>query len=380
MTDASLYPPFCILMSSSEHGPDARTTVLVVEDSAEERARLGEIIESTNRFDVIAEARSGYEAIRATHERSPDIVVLALGSMDVRGLELLAYISAESPRPVVVLTSNAQAATDPTLASVDFGNIEFVLRPGATSTDVLRLRMLHALENAASSRIGGLRINRARRAAERASRAARRAGRTTGDAAGQPARLAVVLAASTGGPRALLEVVPQMPATLGAAVLVVQHMPAVFTSYFAERLARSSALHVKEAKAGELLKSGVVYLAPGGLHMALQRTAAGISITLEDTEPIWGLRPAADVLFSSVARHFGPRTVGVVLTGMGKDGAAGLRAVQEVGGWTAVQDPATAIAASMPRAAQPWADAELPLHKIARAVVDQAAARIQAGS
>lgn len=354
--------------------------MLVVEDSAEERARLGEIIESTNRFDVIAEARSGYEAIRATHERSPDIVVLALGSMDVRGLELLAYISAESPRPVVVLTSNAQAATDPTLASVDFGNIEFVLRPGATSTDVLRLRMLHALENAASSRIGGLRINRARRAAERASRAARRAGRTTGDAAGQPARLAVVLAASTGGPRALLEVVPQMPATLGAAVLVVQHMPAVFTSYFAERLARSSALHVKEAKAGELLKSGVVYLAPGGLHMALQRTAAGISITLEDTEPIWGLRPAADVLFSSVARHFGPRTVGVVLTGMGKDGAAGLRAVQEVGGWTAVQDPATAIAASMPRAAQPWADAELPLHKIARAVVDQAAARIQAGS
>jgi two-component system chemotaxis response regulator CheB len=274
-----------------------------------------------------------------------------------------------------VLSANAQAAADPALASVDFGNIEFVLRPngtGESAADVLRKRLLHALENAASSRIGGLRINRARRAAARASRAARRAARTGADAAGRPADAVVVIAASTGGPRALLQVVPQLPADLNAAVLIVQHMPAVFTPFLAQRLDRSCVLHVKEGSAGELVKRGVVYLAPGGYHMALQRTGTGIAITLEEGEPVWGLRPAADVLFGSVARHFGPRSAGVVLTGMGRDGAAGLRAIYEVGGWTAVQDPSTAIVPSMPRAARPYATAELPLHSIAQALVDHA--------
>jgi len=362
-------------MSSSEP-IEPRTTVLVVEDAEAGRAEIISIIDETDGFDVVAEARSGYEAIRATHERNPDIVVIGLAPMDVRAIEVLAYISAEAPRPVVVLSGHAHAMAEPALASVDFGNLEFVVRPqGAGSHDVLRRRLLAALEAAANARIGGLRINRARRAAERARNAARRAARTGGDLAGQPATCAVAIAASTGGPRALLEIVPQLPAELPAAVVVVQHMPAVFTAYLAERLDRSSALQVKEAGAGELLKAGVVYLAPGGLHMALQRTAGGISITLENGEPVWGLRPAADVLFHAVARHYGPRSVGVVLTGMGKDGAAGLRAIHEVGGWTAVQDPSSAVVSSMPRAARPFATVELPLERIAGAVVEQATTR-----
>jgi two-component system chemotaxis response regulator CheB len=362
-------------MSSSEP-IEPRTTVLVVEDAQGVRAELVRIVASTGGYEVVAEARSGYEAIRATHERSPDVVVIGLGPMDVRGIELLAYISAESPRPVVVLSDQAQTMTDPALATVDFGNLEFVVRPtGPGSEEALRRRLSAALDAAANARIGGLRMNRARRAAARASRAARRAARAGGDVEGSPAQCAITIAASTGGPRALLELVPQLPAELPAAVLIVQHMPAVFTPFLAERLDRSSALQVKEAAAGELVKAGVVYLAPGGRHMALQRTGAGISITLEDTEPVWGLRPAADVLFSSVARHFGPRSVGVVLTGMGKDGAAGLRAIHEVGGWTAVQDQATAVVASMPRAARPFAAVELPLDRMASILGEQAGAR-----
>jgi two-component system chemotaxis response regulator CheB len=365
-------------MSFSDLVPFVTTTVLVVEDDATSRAELAGMVDAMDGFRVIADAASGYAAIRATHERTPDLVVLGMGPMDVRAIELLAFISAESPRPVVVLVGHPQSISDPALATVDIGNIEFVIRPTRDANGaVLQQRLASALDAAANANIGGLRISRARRAAARATRAARRAGRAGGDVAGAPARCVVAIAASTGGPRALIEVLPGLAAELQAAVVIVQHMPAGFTTYLADRLDRTSLLHVKEARAGELVKTGAAYLAPGGLHMALQRTAAGISITLEDGEPVWGLRPAADVLFASVARHYGPDTVGVVLTGMGKDGAAGLRAIRDVGGWTAVQDPSLAVVASMPRAARPFAAVELPLDQLARAISEQVEARVR---
>jgi len=364
-------------MSFSDVHPTGSTTVLVVEDGYGARVELASIIDAADEYRVIAEARSGYEAIRATHEWNPDVVVLGMGLMDVRAIELLAFISAESPRPVVVLTTSPQTVNDPALATVDFGNIEYVVRPSGSDQDeaVLKSRLMAGLDAAVQARIGGLRINRARRAAARATRAARRASRAGGDVAGSPARCVVAIAASTGGPRALISVIPELAAELDAAVLIVQHMPVGFTAYLADRLDRVSHLHVKEGKGGELLKTGAVYMAPGGRHMALQRTAAGISVTLEDGEPVWGLKPAADVLFTSVARHYGDRSLGIVMTGMGKDGTAGLRAIREVGGWTAVQDPSMAVVASMPRTARPFATAELPLESMAVAIQEQVATR-----
>lgn len=333
------------------------------------------MVHSAGPFEVVAEAASGYQAIRAVHDVSPDIVALDLETHSDRGLDVLAYITNEAPRPVIVLSEQALPQPHPVLGSVDFSAIEFVVKPtgkGEVELDVLRRRLAAALDAAANTRIGGLRMDRAKRAAARASRAARRAARTGGDALGPPAQCAVAIAASTGGPRALLEVIPQLPETLQAAVLVVQHMPAGFTRLLAERLDRVSALAVREAVAGEIVKSSVVYVAPGGCHMGLQRTAGGVSVTLEDGEPVWGLRPAADVLFSAVARHFGPRSLGVVLTGMGRDGASGLRAIREVGGWTAVQDAESAVVSSMPRAAAAFATIQLPLEHIARAIAVRA--------
>jgi len=368
-------------MSFSDLVPFGATSVLVVEDNGDVREALASIVADTSGFRVVTQSRSGYDAIRATHHENPDMLVLGMGAMDVRAIELLAFIAAESPRPVVVVAEHPQVVSDPALATVDIGNIEFVTRPtGDTDDTVLRQRLTAALEASASATIGGLRISRARRAAARATRAARRAARTGGDAAGGPARCAVAIAASTGGPRALIEVLPGLSEDLEAAVVVVQHMPVGFTAYLAERLDRTCSIHVREAKDRELLKNGVAYLAPGGRHMALQRTAAGISVALEDGEPVWGLRPAADVLFASVARHFGSDSVGVVLTGMGKDGAAGLRAIRDVGGWTAVQDPSAAVVASMPRTARPFAHAELALVDVARAVGEQVDARTRQAS
>lgn len=370
-------------MSSSEAATQspARSTVLVVDDDARERAQLCDYVNAAGAFDVVAQASSGYEAIRAIHEHNPDIVALDMERHGDRSLDLLGYIMAESPRPVIILSEQALPLPHPVMNSIDFSAIEFVVKPasrGTAESEILQRRLVAALDAAANARIGGLRIDRAKRAAARASRAARRAGRTGADATGPVAPSAVAIAASTGGPRALLEVIPQLPEELPAAVVIVQHMPAGFTRLLAERLDRVSRLSVREATAGEVLKAGVVYLAPGGVHMALQRTAGGVSVTREETEPVWGLRPAADVLFSAVARHYGPKSLGVVLTGMGRDGANGLRAIREVGGWTVVQDADSAVVSSMPRAAAPHAVLQLPLENIARAIAAQATQIVRA--
>ena len=152
-------------------------------------------------------------------------------------------------------------------------------------------------------------------------------------------------------------------------------MPPLFTHSLARRLDELSVLPVQEAKHGDVVRTGHVYLAPGGRHLRLERQDADIVLTLTDGDPVWGVRPAADLLFTSVAQHFGPRSVGVVLTGMGRDGAEGLRVIREVGGRTAVQDEAGAVIASMPRAAAPHADAVVPLEALASFIAEQAAAQ-----
>jgi two-component system chemotaxis response regulator CheB len=190
--------------------------------------------------------------------------------------------------------------------------------------------------------------------------------------AARPARGVVVVASSTGGPNALARVLPALPAELGAAVLVAQHMPPGFTTSLARRLDARCALPVREAVHGEVLEADRVYLAPGGLHLLVDDAEGVPRARLEVGEPVWGVRPAADLLFASAARAFGASTVGVVLTGMGRDGAAGLRAVREARGAALVQDRASCVVFGMPQAALDAAGADrvLPLAEIGAAVVD----------
>lgn len=182
----------------------------------------------------------------------------------------------------------------------------------------------------------------------------------------------VVIAASTGGPAALARVIGALPASLGAAVLVAQHMPPGFTATLARRLHERASLPVAEATDGVPIANDRVYVAPGGAHLLVERTGDDTTVRLDYGPAVWGVRPAADLLFTSAARAFGAAVVGVVLTGMGRDGALGLRAVREAGGFGVVQDRDSSVVYGMPHAARELAgaDRELSLADVAPAIVE----------
>lgn len=343
-------------MSSSE-SVLRKARVLVVDDSELMRNVLTEIITDSMDFRVIGQASTGYEAIRLIHELNPDVVTLDLEMPDLGGLDALGYIMSETPRPVIVVSSHVANMAEPALQALEYGALEVVAKPAGDQrhdVELLADRLMDALRAASSARIANLRMRRP----------LMRSGSPRIQAETSSARCAVAIAASTGGPRALSEIIPRLPVGLPTAILIVQHMPAGFTRPFAERLANLSEIPVCEAQHGQLVQAGAAYVAPAGQHMSLKRGSDAITIVLDDKDPIWGVRPAADVLFRSVAEHFGPASGGVVLTGMGRDGAEGLRAIHEVGGWTAVQDSASCVVYGMPKFASQHADEHVPLDRM----------------
>jgi two-component system, chemotaxis family, protein-glutamate methylesterase/glutaminase len=334
-----------------------RGRVLIVDDSAFMRRLLRGIIEVTDDYRVVGEARTGLEAIRLLYETNPDIITLDIDMPDLNGLETLGYIMSESPRPVVIVSAHTDGLTSDALNVYDLGALEVVSKPAGDAGDqleVLTERLLHALSAATRAQLRHLtpRVRTFSRPLPK-----KRVGTAH-------ASCAVAVAASTGGPRALAEFVPALPADFPCAVIIVQHMPAAFTGAFAERLNAISELEVVEAKHGEMVRAGVVYIAPGGKHLGLRR-GNHIEFTLSDDEPLWGVRPAADPTFRDVASHFGPASAGIVLTGMGRDGADGLRYIKDVGGWTAVEAESSAVIYGMPRSALPFADAQQSLLELA---------------
>ncbi len=341
-----------------------RRTVLVVDDSAFMRRLVTDLVESDRRFRVVAAARDGHEALRMVHELDPDLVTLDIEMPGLDGLQVLGYVMSETPRPVVVLAAaGSEDGAELAIRALELGAVEFVRKPsGPISLDLERVRdrLIAALDAAAVTNLGGApmlaRPVSGERSQERHLPVA--------------ATCAVVIASSTGGPRALAEIVPRLPAPLGAAVLVAQHMPRGFTASLARRLHGLAALPVSEARDDEPVMSDHVYVAPGGAHMVVEGPAGGARIRLLEAPPIWGVRPAADPLFASVAASFGARSVGVVLTGMGRDGADGLQRVRAGGGGAVVQDRATSTVYGMPAAAleSAGADRVAPLGDVAGAI------------
>ncbi len=341
-------------------------TALVVDDSAFMRKLVSELVESTDEFRVVGTARNGLDALKKVQELEPDIVIMDIEMPELDGLGALRRIMQEAPRPVLVLSAAiAGQGDDLVVRALELGAVDFIRKPsGAISLDlgVVRDRLIESLRATALVNLQGVdmpaRSGEVRRIGPRA-RAIRGA-----------ARRVVAIAASTGGPRALATLIPQFRATMDAAILVVQHMPAGFTRSLAERLDQRCALPVREAEDAEPVLAGRVYVAPGGKHMRVRVDASEPRIALDEATPLWGVRPAADLLFRSVAACYGSAAVGVVLTGMGRDGAAGLRALHDAGGVGIAQDRESSVVFGMPQAAIAGggADHVLALHDIAEAL------------
>lgn len=349
-------------------------TVLVVDDSALVREVVRELIDAMPGFRVVGTAANGDEGLRLVHALDPDLVTLDVEMPVLDGLQTLGYIVSESPRPVVMLSgATTRGGVDLTIRSLELGAVDFVRKPDASTREgwtQVAPRLAEALRAAAGANLGVPVLARPRM--------------RTPTPAFTPVAAAqvVVIASSTGGPRALAEIVPALPAGLGAAVLVAQHMPPGFTAGLARRLDQLSALTVREAHDGEPVLAGHVYVAPGGRHLEVGRDGRGVRLRLTDAAPVHGVRPAADLLFRTAAQVFGARCTGVVLTGMGSDGSAGLREIRAAGGMALVQDRESSAIYGMPARALAvaGADAELALRDVASAIVQATAARRPGGS
>jgi two-component system chemotaxis response regulator CheB len=339
-----------------------RRTVLVVDDSALVRRVVSDLIAAADDFEVIGTASDGLDALAKVHALDPDIVTLDIEMPGIDGIAVLGYIMSETPRAVVMLSGvDSRGAVDMTMRALELGAVDFVRKPAGApgdETPVMADRLLEALRAAAVVNLRGVPM---------LGRLALPSGRSGPAARG--AQAAIAIASSTGGPRALLEVIPALTRELDAAVLIAQHMPKGFTAGLARRLDAMSSLGVSEAAHGESVLANHVYIAPGGQHMTVASDGVQARIALDGSAPVWGVRPAADPLFVSVARHFGAACVGVVLTGMGRDGSAGLAAIRRAGGGAVVQDRATATVYGMPHAALEHAGADVvaPLGSVAEA-------------
>ena len=335
--------------------------VLVVDDSAFVRQALSRMIGSAPDMEVVATAADGMEGLEKARTLRPDVVTLDIKMPRMDGLVALERIMAECPVPVLLLSSVTSEGADVTLRGLEIGAVDFV-----DKSSVQGPMNLLALAEELQSKVRALAWSRERSAATAAAAPAVNEG--TLPARGRTE--VVVIGTSTGGPPALQQIVPALPKDLALAVLVVQHMPVGFTRSLADRLATRSHLPVREAAEGEVVCPGAVLIAPAGRHTKVRRRGSVVRIVLDD-EPAEALhRPSVDVLMASVAKAYGDRALGLVLTGMGADGVEGLRAIRLAGGVTLAESEETCVIYGMPKAAVEAGvvDRSVPLYRLAEEI------------
>ncbi len=342
--------------------------VLVVDDSAFMRKIIGDILAAEPRIEIVGRARNGKEALASLEELRPDVITLDMEMPGMNGLETLREIMSRRPTPVVVVSSLAKDGAEVTMQALAAGAVDFVTKPSGT----VSLDMEKVGEELRETVLGASRALLRNVSPAPLPPSPTRAGgapQSRREAARRPELL--VVAASTGGPMALQEVIPMLPAAFPFPIMVVQHMPPGFTTSFAHRLDERSALHVVEAEQGMPVRSGTAYIAPGGFHLCVER-AAGKELVcrLSDAPPVRSVRPAADVLFSSAADAVGGAVVALILTGMGKDGLDGTKRLREKGAYVIAESKETCVIYGMPGAVVEagLADEILPLPAIAKAL------------
>ncbi len=342
-----------------------RVRVLVVDDSALMRKLIPLILERDPDVEVVGTAMDGAFALRKIAELKPDVVTLDLEMPRMDGIETLRMIMRSAPLPVIVFSTHSKEGAYSTFKALALGAIDFVAKPKDAAGGHLETVANQLIEKIkVAKRAGGSRsIPRADAELPPHSKKRTRA-------AVPPNRI-IAIGISTGGPNALQYMLSQIPQDFPASFVVIQHMPEGFTEMFARRLDECCVLDVQEARSGDLLVAGRVLICPGNRHMMVRRMPRGEMAILSDGPAINGHRPSVDVLFHSVAQDFGLTAVGILMTGMGEDGAEGLGAIRSAGGVTIAQSEDTCVVPGMPRAAisKGFASKIIPLDGLAQYLI-----------
>jgi two-component system chemotaxis response regulator CheB len=339
---------------------------MVVDDSALVRRIATDILTADPEITVVATAAQAEFALMKLDKEKPDVITLDLEMPGMGGLEAIRQIMATRPTPIIVLSAHAQRGAELTLQALDLGAVDFVLKPSTSLSggiDTIARELTEKVKDAA--RI----VFHAPVAPVPAPAVPARPVRSFGE--GTECEL-VAIGTSTGGPVALKTVLSMLPGDLPVGLVVVQHMPPVFTKAFAERLDSSCQLSVKEAENGDAILPGRVLLAPGNWHMTVSKFGTEPHVSLNQAENVNGHRPSVDILMHSVAMEYGSRAVGVIMTGMGKDGAEGLRELHRRGGHVIAQDKDSSVIYGMNREVvqNGSADDVVPVNDIAQRIVD----------
>ena len=349
-----------------------RIRVLIVDDSAVVRQTLSEVLSSDPEIEVIATAADPFVAADRISEQVPDVITLDIEIPRMDGLTFLQKIMSQHPIPVVICSSLAEEGAQSTLKALEYGAVDIIAKPRVGSKQFLedsRIILCQVVKAAAGARLQTLRPRRAVQP------------KLTADAILSPATHAmaettekvVAVGASTGGTEALKTLLEALPPD-APGIVIVQHMPEVFTRAFADRLNGLCRITVKEAESNDTVLRGHALIAPGNHHMLLKRSGARYYVEIKEGPLVCRHRPSVDVLFRSAARYAGQNAVGVILTGMGDDGARGMLEMKQAGAKTIAQDEATCVVFGMPNEAikRSAVDKVLPLDAVAGAMLNYA--------
>ncbi|MFS0874613.1 protein-glutamate methylesterase/protein-glutamine glutaminase [Solibacillus isronensis] len=350
-----------------------KTKLLVVDDSAFMRKLISDFFSDHRHIEVIGSARNGKDAIKKIEQLKPDVVTMDVEMPEMNGMEALKEIMQKYPLPVIMLSSTTKRGAENTLMAMEYGAVDFVAKPsGSISLDLHKIKdeLVRKVEEA--SKVTVSKLKKPFRKSTVTNQAIRHPFNNQESKVksllkptvnidipikktewSKTSKKIILIGTSTGGPRALQEVITKIPANVGAPILIVQHMPAGFTKSLAARLDQLSEIHVKEAEQGDLLQKGTAYIAPGGYHLKLRKVGSSFAVVLDNTEPPRaGHRPSVDVMFEDVSQYSEFDKIAVIMTGMGYDGSKGLVSLKKTGNVMAIAESAeTCIVYGMPKAA-----------------------------
>lgn len=348
--------------------------VMLVDDSAVVRQVLTEVLNSNRDIEVIEACHNPYIAAQKLRKQTPDVIVLDIEMPRMDGITFLQKIMSQHPVPVVICSSLAESGSATTLKALEYGAVDIIQKPTLGTKKFLQeARVLLADSVRAAARARVRKLSEVRRPIEPKLTADVMLAGAYGKAMSATTDKVIVIGASTGGTEAIRRILEEMPQD-SPGIVVVQHMPQGFTTSFANRLNDLCKINVKEASNGDSVLRGHALIAPGNCHVLLKRSGARYYVEVKEGPLVSRHRPSVDVLFRSAARYAGVNAIAAILTGMGDDGAAGMKEMHDAGAYTIAQDEATSVVYGMPAVAvkRGGVDRILPLQDISSAIIGSA--------